>query len=404
MPLYEYKAVTRKGNSITGTYETYEKSDVISMLRDKGYYPVQIKRLQKRDRPIVSRGMPRKMPVKALMVFCRQFSTVINAGVPILTGLDILRKQTENARLRHALDSLYEEVQKGKSLSGVMGMHEDVFPEIFVSMVMAGETSGTLGRVLERMAVHYEKEYSIKQKVKNALIYPSLIGIVALMVIIFLVVAVLPVFASMFQQMGAELPFLTKLLIGFSYVVRKYFALIIPGLIGFLFFIGWYFNTVQGKRRFDALMLRAPLIGNTNKKMFAARFSRTLSTLISNGIPLLQALEITGSVVDNATLQEDIERVKGDIEQGEGLAGPLKRIKDFPPMLACMAEVGENTGTLGHTLEKVADFYDQETENAMKRMTVLIEPVIIIVMAIAVAFIVLAVIIPMIDIMAWTDF
>ncbi len=404
MPLYEYKAITQKGNRITGTYEAHEISDVVPMLRDKGYYPVQIKKIRTKNISAVPRGIFGRMPLRDLMIFCRQFSTIINAKVPILTGLDILRKQIENTRLRDAVNVLYEEVQKGKSMSAVMGMHKDVFPGLFVNLVMAGEVSGTLGNVLERIAVHYEKEYRVKQRIKNALIYPSLIAIVALLVVIFLIVIVLPSFDTMFQQMGAMLPLLTRLLIRLSHIIRKRFVLLVLGLAVFLFCAGWYFNTDNGKKCFDRLILKAPVIGITTKKMFTARFARTLGTLISNGIPLLRALEITKAVVGNTRLQKNIEIVERGIKKGKGLAGPLKDVEDFPPMLACMANIGEDTGTLGQTLLKTAELYDEEVDNALKRMTVLIEPIIIIVMAVTVAFIVLSIVLPMVDIMTWTDY
>ena len=212
MPVYQYRARTGTGEMITGTYESPDKSDVVIMLRKKGCYPVSIKEQRKKSGDIFFVKYFKKISHRDIAVFCRQFSTMVNAGIPILSGLDILREQIENPALRERVESLYQEVQKGKSMSQVMAVHRDVFPELLINMVEAGEVSGTLDRVMDRMAVNYEKEYKINQKVKNALIYPSLIAVVATLVVIFLVTVVLPTFASMFWQMGATLPLSTRVL------------------------------------------------------------------------------------------------------------------------------------------------------------------------------------------------
>jgi type IV pilus assembly protein PilC len=267
MPVYQYRARTGTGEMITGTYESPDKSDVVIMLRKKGCYPVSIKEQRKKSGDIFFVKYFKKISHRDIAVFCRQFSTMVNAGIPILSGLDILREQIENPALRERVESLYQEVQKGKSMSQVMAVHRDVFPELLINMVEAGEVSGTLDRVMDRMAVNYEKEYKINQKVKNALIYPSLIAVVATLVVIFLVTVVLPTFASMFWQMGATLPLSTRVLMVFSYFIRDWWLLLLTGLIGFLFGIRWYSHTESGRELFDVLRLRIPVMGNVNKKM-----------------------------------------------------------------------------------------------------------------------------------------
>lgn len=333
MPVYQYRARTGTGEMITGTYESPDKSDVVIMLRKKGCYPVSIKEQRKKSGDIFFVKYFKKISHRDIAVFCRQFSTMVNAGIPILSGLDILREQIENPALRERVESLYQEVQKGKSMSQVMAVHRDVFPELLINMVEAGEVSGTLDRVMDRMAVNYEKEYKINQKVKNALIYPSLIAVVATLVVIFLVTVVLPTFASMFWQMGATLPLSTRVLMVFSYFIRDWWLLLLTGLIGFLFGIRWYSHTESGRELFDVLRLRIPVMGNVNKKMLTARFARTLGLLMSSGIPLLLGMEVTKKVIGNSAVIKGLEEVEEGIKGGRGLAEPLKRIGVFPPML-----------------------------------------------------------------------
>ena len=404
MPVYRYRARTRMGEMVAGTYEVSDKSDVFNMLKGKDCYPVLIEEQRKRSGDISTKRFLKRISHKDLAIFCRQFATAINAGVPILSSLDILRKQTENARLRQRVEVLYAEVQKGKGLSLVMGMHRDIFPELLVNMVEAGEVSGTLDRVMDRMAVHYEKEYKINQKVKNALVYPALIAIVAILVVIFLITVVLPTFASMFEQMGAVLPFSTRIMMKLSFLIRDRGLLLLMGLVGLLFGVRWYSCTLRGREFFDALRLRIPVIGNVNKKVLTARFARTLGALMSSGIPLLQGIEVTKKVVGNTVVLKGMKEVEEGIKRGRGLAEPLKRIEVFPPMLTHMAKIGEDTGTLDYILEKTADFYDDEVESAVNRMTTLLEPAIIIVMAVVVAYIVISIVVPMFDMMTQINF
>jgi type IV pilus assembly protein PilC len=404
MPLYRYKARNRMGEMITGTYQATRKMEVIQMLKLRDCYPVLIEEQRKGPESTFAKWFARRISHRDLAVFCRQFATMVNAGVPILACLDMLRKQTENARLREKVEELYEEVQKGKSLSLIMGKHNEVFPELLVNMVEAGEVSGTLDRIMDRMAVHYEKEYRLNQKVRNALVYPSLIAAVAILVIMFLVTVVLPTFVSMFQQMGAVLPLSTRVLMKLSHFIKDRWLILLTGFIGVLFSVKWYSNTPTGKELFDKVRLKMPVIGKVNRKVVTVRFARTLGALLSSGIPLLQGIEVTGKVVGNTVVQRGIKEVEREIKGGRGLAVPLQRLEAFPPMLIHMTKVGEETGTLDYILEKAADFYDQEVENSVNRMTTLLEPVIIIVMATVVAFIVISIVVPMFEMMTQFSF
>ena len=398
MPVYRYRARNRSGEMITGVYDTADKSDVVSMLKRKGYYAVLIEERRENPDGFLKRSFGGRISCKDLAVFCRQFATVLDAGLPILAGLDIMRKQAENPRLRMTLENLYEEVQKGKSLSLLMGMHRAVFPELLVNMVEAGEVSGTLDRVLDRMAVHYEKEFKINRKIKNALVYPSFVAAVAVLVMVLLVAVVLPTFESLFQQMGAVMPLSTRVLMKTGYFVRDKWLLLIITFAGFMFGIRRYSKTQKGRTFFDALWLRIPVIGNVNKKVVTARFARTLGALVSSGIPLLQGMEVTKKVIGNSVVLKGIEGVEEDIRKGRGLAESLKTIEVFPPMLNHMAKIGEDTGALDYVLGKTSDFYDEEVESAMERMTTLLEPSIILVMAAVVGFIVISIVLPMLDI------
>lgn len=404
MPVYHYRAKNLLGKYITGTCEAPEKTDVLRMLREKSYYPVLVKELRKRPSWFSLKRLFKRVSYKDLSVFCRQFSTMVNAGVPILACLDILRQQSENSRLRDTLNTLYGEVQKGKNLSLIMGMRKGIFPELLVNMVETGEISGTLDSIMDRMATHYEKEYRMSQKVRNALVYPSMIAVVAIFVVVFLVTVVLPTFAFMFQQMGAILPVSTRLLMLISCSIREYWMMLLAGVAVTMLGIGVYANTEGGRGVFDEIKLRLPIVGNVNKKVATARFARTLGTLTASGISLLQGIEVTKKVVGNTVIRKDLDRVEEDIKRGRGLAEPLKRVEAFPPMLIHMAKIGEDTGTLDYTLEKVADFYDNEVESAVARMTTLLEPAIIIVMAAVVAFIVISIVLPMFDLMTQTNF
>jgi type IV pilus assembly protein PilC len=404
MPIYRYTAINLSGQEIKGVYDAADRTAVVHMLREKNYFPVDIKENKKISDTVSLKRLFSRVTTKDLSVFCRQFSTVVNAGVPILASLDILRKQTENTRLRETLDILFEEVQKGKNLSQVMGLYKGIFPELLVNMVETGEISGTLDKVMERMAIHYEKEYKLSQKVKNALVYPSIVAIVATAVVTFLVTVVLPTFASMFQQVGAILPPSTRILMSISDLIRKYWLLLLVLLTGSALGVRIYASTEGGKQFFDELKLKMPVIGVVNKKVITARFARTLGALLTSGISVLQGIEITKKVVGNTVIQKSLSGVEEGIKKGKGLSEPLKSIEIFPPMLIHMAKIGEDTGTLDYMLAKTADFYDDEVENAVTRMTTLLEPAIIIGMAVVVGFIVVSIVLPMFELMTNIQF
>lgn len=393
MPIYIYHAKSITGRNIKGTLEANDKSTVLSTLKEKGYYPVHIVEqglLQKE----ISVSLIQTVKIKDIAIFCRQFATIINAGVSVLSCLDILRLQTENKKLKEVIEKVYASVQKGSTLSSAMREHK-VFPSILLNMIEAGEMSGTLDAALERMALHFEKENRISQKVKSAMTYPIIVAFVATIVILVLITFVVPTFVGMFEGMGIELPATTKALLTFSNFIKTRWYAILGGGIGFILLLKYFLATAGGRNIIDNVKLKLPIFGSVHKKVISSRFTRTLSTLLASGLPLLTALEIVAKVVDNYVVAKGLEKAKQEISRGVSLAQPIAQIKAFPPMVTHMVQIGEDTGALESILEKTADFYDTEVETAIEQMTTLLEPLIMIIMGVIVAFIVLSIVQPM---------
>ncbi|NLY44098.1 MAG: type II secretion system F family protein [Clostridiaceae bacterium] len=392
MPIYMYKAKTLDGSDIKGTLEANDSSTVLSMLKEKGCFPVQVNEqgLLQKD---IKFNIGSRVKLKDIAVFCRQFSTIINAGVSVLGALDILRQQTANKRLREVIEKVYSAVQKGNTLSNSMREH-NVFPSILLNMVEAGEVSGSLDVALERMATHFEKENRLRQKIKTAMTYPIMISIIAVLVVGILITFVVPTFVSMFAQAGAELPATTRILIGISGTIRKYWYIILAVVIGGILLFRFYASTDTGRKTIDTIKLYIPVVGMLNQKIISSRFTRTLSTLLASGLPLLTALEVVAKVVDNYIVAKGLEKAQQEVSRGVSLAQPIAQIGVFPPMVTYMVRIGEDTGTLESVLNKTADFYDDEVEAAISRMTSLLEPLIICVMAVVVGFIIISIMQP----------
>ncbi len=404
MPLYRYRAKNMSGKVSTGILDAASEMAVVYRLREKGRYPTSIEEKKKQTVRLSVGKLFERITQKDLAVFCRQFATALNAGIPILTGLDILRKQNGSPKMRAAVENLYREVQKGKSLSFIMRMHRKVFPQMLVNMIEAGELSGTLDKVMERMASHYEKEYRISQKVKNALVYPSLVAVVAIIVVVILVTVVLPTFVSMFEDTEMVLPLSTRILISISGILRGNILVLLIAAGGLHVLFRVCTKSGAGKRLLDTIRLKVPIMGSVNKKMAAARFARTLGAMVSSGISLLRGIEITMKVVDNTIIRDKLGSVEDHVKTGRGLFQPLKDADIFPPMLIQMVKIGEDTGTLDYMLAKTADVFDSEVENAVTRMTTLLEPAIIVAMAFVVGFIVISLVMPMFDMMTSVNF
>ncbi len=397
MPVYHFRALNNLGQEVSGTCEASDRAAAVCLLMEQEITPVEVRKDRQISRSVMPLRLFKQVRLKDLALLCRQLSVMVNAGVSIPDSLDIVRKQG-NRGLREILDSIYKEVQKGKSLSQVMRMHGEVFPRLLVNMVEAGEASGALGQVLDIMAVHYEKEYKTVAKVKNALIYPVFVGAAAVMVVVIMVVYVLPVYVALFQQAGLILPVSTRMLIRGSSFIEKYSTGITAIIIGLTAGCVMVARTGGGKRYSDGMKIVFPVLGSAYTKLITARFSRTLGVLTGNGISLLKGMDIAKRVIDNLVIEGYLTEVQKDIEKGRGLSEALEQIRFFPPMMIQMVRIGENSGTLDNVLERTADFYDGEVEDAVARLAALFEPVLIILMAAVVAFIVISIVLPMMDI------
>ena len=398
MPLYKYIAINSHGENLEGTYNAGDRAQVLQMIREKQFIPVNIQEVVS-SKEIDALGFLSRVTPKDIAIFCRQFYTMLNAGVTIIKALDILHQQTENKKLRTAIGEVYEDVQKGSSFSEALRKRIDIFPELLINMVEAGEVSGNLDAIMSRMAVNYEKDAKLRNKVKGAMVYPIVLSIVATLVVIFLLTFVMPTFFSMFQSSGVQLPLPTRILLGISGILKGYWYLLILGLILIVYAIRRWLSSDAGRLSWDRFKLRVPIVKATVKKIITSRFTRTMSTLLSSGIPLLQAMEITSKVVGNRVAADGLLNAREDIRKGMDLAGPIRRIGVFPPMVDSMIRIGEESGTLDEILGRAADFYDDEVETAMQRMVSLLDPVLILIMASIIGFIVISMALPMFDMM-----
>ncbi|NLW22377.1 MAG: type II secretion system F family protein [Tissierellia bacterium] len=395
MAIYKYKAISERGQVLEGYQEAQSEAEVITILKSNNYYPIVIE--EDRGSHLREELISKRITKKDLAVFCRQFYTMLNAGISIINSLDILERQTENRTIKRAISIVLEDVQKGFTLSEGMKKHGKVFPPLLVNMVEAGEVSGNLDVLMERMAIHYEKENKIENKIKNALIYPVVLSIVALGVVIFLLTVVMPTFISMFQTSGLILPTPTRILLTISDWLTLYWYIFIGIILLFIVALTFIGKTENGRLFYDTLKIRIPGIRNMNIKIITSRFTRTLSTLLSSGIPLLQALDVVGRVVGNKLVENQIKKAGEDIKKGVPMSRTIKDMNLFPPMVDSMIRIGEESGALDDILYKTADFYDEEVEASMEKITTMLEPVLIVIMALVIGFIVIAMALPMFD-------
>lgn len=395
MPVYKFKALTPKGATYEGTETAATHGEMILRLKERQYYPVSVEEvLQKELKDI---NILNKVSIKHIAVFGRQFSTMLNAGVTIVNTLDILRQQTDHKKFKQVISNIYEDVQKGYTFSEAMEKHNDVFPNLMAYMVAAGEASGSLDVVMERMATHYEKEFKINNRVKSAMVYPAVLAIVATAVVVFLLTFVMPTFLSMFEGSGVPLPAPTRLLLAISNSFRNFWYVYLLVILGTVYLFKRYSSTPEGRRAVDRYKLRLPLYKGLTRKVISARFCRTLSTLLASGIPLLQAMENVAGAVGNTVVAESIIESKEDVRKGIALSIPIRKTGHFPPMVDNMIKIGEESGTLDDILDKTANFFDEEVETEVQRLLTFMEPLMIVVMGVIVGFIVISMMMPMFD-------
>jgi type IV pilus assembly protein PilC len=393
LPKYVCVIIDRNGQKIKQKIEGPSTDAVSSMLKTKGNYLVSIKEETIFDKDIEFFGNG-VLPSKQIAVFARQFSMLLKAGVSVSGALDILRDQLDDKRARKITEMTYQEVLKGLSLSAAMKATKRL-PDLFVNMVEAGETGGFLDDVMERMATYYEKDNKIVAKVKNAMIYPCVVLVVTLVVVYILITQVVPQFVTMFDTMGVELPWTTKTLIALSEFFNKWWWLVFLILGSGIFALFKYVSTPRGRLQKDTILMNIPLLKSILLKSIVARFTRTLSIMVRTGVPMLKAIEFSAKVVNNKVVERGLMKVADEVAAGKSLSAPIQNMKLFPKMVISLVKTGEETGALDEMMDKCADFYDDEVANLSERLTTLLEPLIIIILAGTVGFIVMSVLQPM---------
>ncbi len=396
MPVYVWKGRTIAGEIQTGEMESNTQDEALTALRKKRIIITSVREKPKGFKMELP-GMGPGVTTRDLAIFTRQFATMINAGLPLVQCLDILSKQTEKEPFRQVIAGVMREVEAGNTLAESLGKKENqkVFDELFVNMVEAGEAGGILDEILMRLATFIEKAEALKRKVQGAMVYPGVVMTVALVATSFMLIFIIPTFARMFTGFGAELPLPTKIVMGLSSFLRSYWWALLLGIVGTGVGIQRYYGTERGHLEIDRLLLKIPVLGDVLRKGAVARFTRTLGTLISSGVPILTGLEITARTAGNRVIQEAIMAARASIREGETIAAPLRESKVFPPMVVSMISVGEETGALDDMLTRIADFYDSEVDTAVDALTSMIEPLMIVFMGGIVGGMVVAMYLPM---------
>src|SRR5688500_2712094 len=396
MPIFEYTARnTTNGQIQKGQLEVGSRDDVNSYLRKNRMILVSVREAPKRIN--FSIGGAQRIKTRDIVIFTRQFATMINAGLPLVQSLNILAQQSENKALAEVTKAVVYDVESGNTLADAFAKHPRAFSDLYVNMVAAGEAGGILDTILQRLATFLEKNDALVRKVKGAMIYPAVIMSVAVIAITVLLIFVIPVFQEMFASVNLELPLPTRVVIGLSEFLTGYWYAIIGAAAGLFFAIRRYYATTAGRKQIDAGLLRAPVLGDLLRKSAVSRFTRTLGTLISSGVSILEGLEITAKTAGNMVVHDAVMQSRQSIAGGETIAGPLQASGDFPPMVISMISVGEQTGGLDEMLTKIADFYDAEVDVAVGALLSLMEPVMIVVLGVIVGGMVVAMYLPIFD-------
>ena len=394
MAAYSYSAINADGLELSGELHAPDLSGAREQLRIRGLLANRLDELPSAgdDSP---RNVFKKVKPKTLQIFSRQFATMIEAGLNVVQALVILEEQTEDPYFASVVRELRADVEGGLLLSEAMSRHPKIFERLFVSMVEAGEAAGILDEVLDRVAVHIEKSTQIKRRVKGAMLYPTMVMAFASLVLTGLLLFLVPVFVNIFKQLGGDLPKLTQYVVNVSDLLKHRFYIIFPGLGGLFFGFRKWKKTEQGRKQWDKFKLKVPKIGPVVLKVTMARFSRTLSTLVSAGVDIIQALEITGQTAGNWMVENALGDVRAKVHEGVPIAQPLVDNPVFPPMVSQMVKIGEETGELEKMLGKIADFYEDEVDAAIQSLTSIVEPLMMILVGMMVGVIVIAMYLPM---------
>jgi len=390
MAVFVYQGRSANGMQ-NGEIEAPDRSAAVGELRRRA---ILVTKIAEKSAPRVTFKFGGKVSDKEMAIFTRQFSTMIDAGLPLVQCLNILAEQSDSKTLRSVTSQVARNVEGGSTLADALRRHPRTFDDLFTNLVEVGEAGGILDVVLQRLSAYIEKAAALKRKVKAAMVYPSAIIGVAIMVVIFMLTFVIPTFAQMFKDLGADLPLPTKVVLWLSTFVRTYILLIIAAMVGCVLALRSYYRTEGGRATIDALMLKLPIFGTLIRKVAVARFTRTLGTLVQSGVPILDGLRITARTAGNKVVEKAVLQCRAAVTEGKTLAEPLRVSGVFPPMVTQMISVGEQTGALDAMLSKIADFYDDEVDTAVSTLTSLLEPIMIVFLGVVVGGLVVAMYLP----------
>jgi type IV pilus assembly protein PilC len=425
MPKYNYVAMDSRGKESKGTLEVDSQNEAIGRIKEMNLFPTKVVEVDKVKEKPDTKGKPAKKAAgkkgkrgamdinikipglsgrvkpKALTAFTRQLATLVDAGLPLLRGLRVLEKQERNANLKEIIGELSLSIEGGSTFSEGLAQHPKVFNRLFVNMVKAGELGGVLEVVLNRLAEFMEKAQKIKGKVIAAMFYPIAVLCVATVILMILMVVVVPKFKLVFEGMleGRSLPKFTQLVMGLSDLIKEHIFYVLGGVVGFVILFSLFVRTKFGRHFFDVFKLKMPILGPVVSKVAISHFTRTLGTLVSSGVPILQALTIVKETAGNVVISNAVNSVHDSVKEGETITAPLEASGVFPPMVVSMVDVGEQTGALPEMLLKIADNFDEEVDNAVAAMTSLLEPIMIVFLAVIVGSIVIAMFLPLIELM-----
>ncbi len=394
MPNYRYAAKDKTGREVTGVEEAPDERSLINLLRKRELIIVSVKQEQSKNAKKAGTFKGAKIKLSELVLFSRQLATMIDSGIPLVQGLEILTEQTEDGNFRAVIGDVKKQVSTGTTFYEALSKHPKAFSALFVNMVKAGESSGALDDIMERLALYLEKTDSLVRKVKSAMTYPIVVSIMAILITLVLMIKVVPVFESIFSDFGGKLPLPTLILVSISHFLINFFILWVGGISIGIFLLVRFIKTNQGALMFDRFKLNMPVFGVIFKKVAVSKFSRTLSTLVKSGVPILTALEIVGKTAGNRVIEDAVEKVRTSIREGENITNPLMESKVFPPLVTRMISVGEQTGELEKMLSKIADFYDDQVDAAVSGITSLIEPLVIAFLGIVIGTIVICMFLP----------
>lgn len=393
MATFVWTGKTRQGTLQRGEVSAKNREEVIALLRKQNVLVTSIQQ-KARALSLTIPGLGGGVSDKDIVVFTRQFATMIDAGLPLVQCLEILTAQTENKVLAKTIGEVRQDVEAGSTYADALRKHPKVFDALYVNMVAAGEAGGILDTILNRLAKHIEKAMKLKKQIKTAMVYPAVIMCVAVIIIAILMVWVIPVFAKMFSDFGGALPAPTQLVVSASYFMKSNIIYMIIGVGVFIFAFRRFYRTPMGRKLVDRVALRLPVVGDLIRKAAVAKFTRTLGTLISSGVPILDGLSIVAKTAGNKIIEEAVMMTRQSISEGKTIAEPLGQTKVFPPMVVQMIAVGETTGALDAMLSKIADFYDEEVDAAVTALTSLLEPMLMVFLGVVIGFIVVAMYLP----------